>query len=1021
MLSLQADPAGARGYLVDVWQSERGLPQNTVTGVAQTPDGYLWVSTLDGLARFDGASFTVFKAGNTPALGSGRIRFLLGGRHGDLWISTQEGGLIRLRNGQFTPLALPGPTGLRSPVIQVVEENSGELWISTEDGKVLRRAGGGFSTVSTHWEASAGKGAIQVKEDARHQLWAITETGLFRVEGGRLVSALQGEAGAFTVHCPSRAGGWWIAEKNALRLWRDGQWLAGMTNPVTADTAITCGLEDPSGQLWLGSASQGVFRCATNGTLLPFGRRDGLSSQAVRTLFEDAEGNLWIGTDGGGLNRVRAPRFTVYGSAQGLSSDRVTVVTEGPDGTLWVGTDGHGLNRLVGDAAQPLAREPAAASLRVSAVLADRAGRVWVGVRYEGVLRWEDGRFRSVGGSATQGRTTRCLFEDSHGTIWVGQYNTPHLVKIEGESIHTLALPPSMPPVDVRVMAEDARGDLWIGTDGSGLLRWRAGTFTRFTREQGLGSDFIWWLRPEADGTLWIGTYGGGLTRLKNERAVTCTTREGLVDDVICHIADDGRGQFWLSSNQGVFRVAHAQLDEFADGRRPRIQCVAYGKSDGLPTLECEGGSQSAGCRTRDGRLCFPTIRGLVVVDPAGATAHPAPPPVHIEALLVDGVPAQTRRGVVSAESETPVGKSPSEGTVGPAESLRVVPGRKRFEFRYTAVDFNAPEGLRFRHRLEGVDADWVETRGQRAASYDQLPHGTYTFRVQACNREGVWNERGASLPFTVLPCFWQTWWFLSLFLLTFGSTVGWAVGHVARRRHERHVRLLERLHAAERERTRIARDLHDDLGSSLTEIGLLGALAVRASTGEIREHVARIMDRAQALAHTLDQTVWAVNPNNDSFGHLTTYVCQFAREFFEPTRIRCRLDVAPDLPDLRLTTEVRHNLFLVAKEAMHNAVQHSAASEVWLRMALADGAFTLEIADDGHGFDVGLRRESGNGLRNMAARMEEIGGQLRIRSTPADGTTVCLRLPLPRREATARHGRTHATQLRDGTPANGD
>ena len=994
---LRSENAGANRYLIDVWQGEKGLPQNTVTGIAQTSDGYLWITTLDGVARFDGVRFRMFRAGDTPALGSGRVRFLFAGRHGELWLATQEGGVVQLENGRFTPVPLPESQTVRSAVVQVAEDESGALWLSTEDGKVGRLAEGHYSPVSTNWTKGNTTG-FQVRADSQGQLWALGDLGLYQVVGGGLVLALQGKAGEYLVHCLSRFGGWWLSESSQIRLWRGGKWIAQGGNPGVAADKIACGVEDRNGHLWLGTTGSGLFRCDTQGGVLQFTKQDGLSSNSVRTLFEDTEGNLWVGTEDGGLDRLRLPLFTVYGSAQGLSSERITTVSEGQGGEIWVGTDGYGLNRLQGETARLATEEPQRASWRVSAVLVDHEGRVWAALRSGGVFRWESGSFTPLVGFATAGYPTRSLFEDSHGAVWIGQRNTRLLPRVQGGTIRTLDIPQPMPPADVRVMAEDAAGNLWFGTDGTGLLRWKDGQFTRFTRENGLSSDFIWALQPEPDGTLWIGTYGGGLTRLKDGRAVTCTTRHGLVDDVICHIADDGRGQYWFSSNQGIFRIGKAELNQFAEGKQARVQCVAYGRSDGLPALEYEGGCQPAGCRTRDGRLWFPTIRGLVVVNPADVSTNTVAPPVHIEEIIVDGQTTEAggwqRKDAVRMAAST--GSMPSSPRAG-CSGLEIGPGARRLEFHYTGLNFSAPEKLRFRHKLEGVDAEWVDTGGQREASYDQLAHGTYTFRVQACNREGVWNQAGDKLTFTVLPHFWQTGWFTGLFLVTFGGTVGWTVRYALRRRHQRQVKLLQQLHALERERTRIARDIHDDLGGSLTEIGYLGALAVRdsQSLAEAREQLVRIMDRTRELARKLDETVWAVNPKNDSVSHLATYLCDFAREFLEPTGIRCRLDVAPNLPDVTITAEVRHSVFLVIKEALNNSVKHSEATESRLRLAVCDGVMTIEVSDNGRGFVVGDRQEAGNGLRNMAARMEEVGGQFQLRSLPSQGATACLQLPL--------------------------
>ena len=973
----------ARRYLLEVWQGERGLPQNTVTGVAQTPDGYLWVSTLDGLARFDGVSFKMFRAGDTPALGSGRIRFLWSDGQGKLWIATQEGGLIQLAEGRFSPLLLPPTNGVRSAVIQVAQDPGGALWLSTEDGKVGRLAEGRLSLVHPSWDPASNQ-PYQIRADAEGRLWAISDSGLYELAGEHPQPALEGKPGDFVVCCPSRRAGWWIRSGGQLRLWAKGQWLSSVPAPALGNVALTCSLEDHAGHVWLGTAGQGVYCCDSNGALLQLKKPDGLGSDFVRALFEDHEGNIWVGTEGGGLDRLHSPLFTVYGTTQGLSSERVTTVAAGGEGELWVGTDGYGLNRLVGDKASLADDGPEAASRRVSSVLSDSRGRLWIGLRYAGVLRDEDGHFRPFEAAATGQRTTRCLFEDSQGSVWIGQYNTTALLRVQGETLHPVPLPAALAPVDVRVMAEDGEGALWIGTDGSGLLRWKDGQFTRLTRESGLGSDFIWWLRPEPDGALWIGTYGGGLTRLKDGRCATCTTRQGLGDDVICCIADDGRGQFWFSSNQGVFRASKADLNAFADGRLDRVHCIAYGKSDGLPTLECEGGSQSAGCRSRDGRLWFPTIRGLVVINPAEVSTNASPAPVYIEELVVDGQSLGTNS------------LSPTHSR-SPSSPFELPPGMKRIEFRYTALDFSAPEMLRFRHKLEGVDAEWVETGSQRQASYNQLTHGAYTFRVQACNREGVWSETGAALSFTVLPYYWQTGWFAGLCLVTFGGAVGSTVGYTLRRRHRRRLALLQRLHALERERTRIARDIHDDLGGSLTEIGYLGALAVRDSKSldEVRAQLGHIMDRTRQMARRLDETVWAVNPKNDSSGHLAAYLSHYAREFLEPTGIRCRLDIAANLPEVTLSAEVRHGVFLVVKEALNNAAKHSRATELCLRLAASDGFMTIEVSDNGHGFAPDSLPEGGNGLRNMPARIAEMGGQFDLCSSPGQGTTVRLKLPL--------------------------
>lgn len=973
------------GYIVEVWHSERGLPQNTVTGIAQTPDGYLWISTLDGLARFDGANFRMFRAGNTPALGSGRIRFLFRGGGGVLYASTQEGGLVSITGGRFAVVELPVAGAFRSPADQV-EEADGALWISMEDGWSGRLKGGVFEMVSTNW-ATVSPPGYKVRSDAAGRIFATGKSGVYRVQNDKLIPYIEAGPEGIDLACAGRKTGWWIVAGGQASFWDGGRRVRTFDIQGEKDAVLTCAMEDARGNLWLGSAGQGLFRVQANGVVTRLRKTDGLSSDHIRVLCEDNEGNVWVGTEGGGLNRLYRPVFDVYGTGEGLSSERVTAVCASAGGGFWAGTDGYGLNRVEGKEAVLAGENEASKALRVTSVLEDSRKRVWVGLRYGGVMRYESGVFKPFAKALMANRTTRCLFEDRSGNIWVGQYGTTNLICIRGESPRLIPLPPSLPPVDIRVMAEDPEGALWIGTDGAGLLRLKDGRFSRFTRENGLGSDFIWWLHPQDEG-LWIGTYGGGLSRLSEGRFVTCTMRDGLVDNVICCIVDDQRGNLWFSSNQGVFRSSRADLNAFADGKLRRIYCVAYGKSDGLPSMECEGGTQSAGCRTMDGRFWFPTIRGLVVLDPATLETNVAGPPVYIEEMVAD-----SQRLYPAAQSAENGGVIELEGGAG----------QRQVVFRCTALSFSAPESVSFRHKLEGVDAGWVETGRSREAAYDRLAPGMYTFRVQARTRDGVWSPRAAALRFAVLPVYYQTWWFMALVLVFFGLSVGWGVSYALRRRHRRKLELVQKLHALERERTRIARDIHDDLGGSLTEIGYLGALAVRdsGSLAEAREQLSVIIERTRELARRLDETVWAVNPKNDSLPQLASYLCHFAREFLEPTGIRCRLDVQEDLPDLTVSSEVRHNIFLVVKEALNNAVKHSGADQASLAVRCPGQTLVIEIADTGCGFNPGASGGdsggAGNGLRNMAARMAEIGGGFELIAAPGKGTKISLSLALRR------------------------
>ncbi|MCX6891824.1 MAG: triple tyrosine motif-containing protein, partial [Verrucomicrobia bacterium] len=487
-------------------------------------------------------------------------------------------------------------------------------------------------------------------------------------------------------------------------------------------------------------------------------------------------------------------------------------------------------------------------------------------------------------------------------------------------------------------------------------------------------------LCADPDGALWIGTLDGGLCRLKNGRFVTVNTRNGLVDSVINCILDDGLGFLWFSSFQGIFRVSKQQLNLFADGAVERLACITYGLSDGLPALDCPGGFQPAGCRTHDGRLWFPTIKGLAGVDPAQVTAPSAAPRVVIEEMSVDGV-LQPQQGPGNART-TP---------------LAVPPGPHQFEFRYTGLNFSAPECVRFRRKLEGMEKEWVEAGGQRSAWYSHLPPGDYQFRVAACNQAGVWNEPGSTLAFRVLPHFWQTWWCVAGVTTLAAAGLAGLAFYAARRRYKRRLQILETQLSVERERTRIARDIHDGVGANLTEIAWLAELAEKdaADPGEVRAQARRISSTARETVESFDEIVWAVLPRNDSLNSLIEYLGRRVDDMFDGSPTRCWFSAPRDLPDVVVAAEVRHSFYLACKETLHNVLKHARATEVRVRLTFEDSTLRVGIEDNGCGFDASAGRTSGNGLRNLRQRFHDLGGRFELQSRPGQGTRVSLAIRL--------------------------
>ncbi|MEW6157313.1 MAG: two-component regulator propeller domain-containing protein [Verrucomicrobiota bacterium] len=963
----------AHPYLIDVWQTDLGLPQNSVTTVVQSRDGYLWLGTFNGLVRFDGVRFKIFDSGNTPELGSSRILKLFEDRRGVLWIGTETGGLSSYDRGEFknytTRDGLPG-----MQINAIGEDHEGHLWIGTVSNGLSRFQNGQFTTFDQKDGLSSGS-VIALMQDKNGELLVQTDTTVSVWREGRFLRWSPGGSASFPVDkmVVCRDGGWWIAQTGTLKKWEDGKWTRAFSSEPWQQYFVTFLFEDSRQNIWLGTIGDGLYCYPADGSSRRhFSTGEGLSHAWIRCMYEDQEGSLWIGTGGGGLNRLKQKTFTMFHPDDEFSKIAILSVFADHSDQVWAGAEGGGLYRLQDGRLIRYAKEEGLVNPFVWSVFEDSRKNLWAGTWGGGLFRKEGEQFVPFTGASNIPATIVAMHEDRKGILWLGTGSG--LGRLENNDFQLYSTAQGLSHNDVRAVIEDRDGTLWIGTNGGGLNRFKDGKFTRLGRADGLSHDSVWSLYADADGVLWIGTFGGGLNRYYAGKFQSFTTSSGLPDNVICHIAEDSEQHLWLSSYRGVFRVSKSELEDFAAQRIRSINCIRFSVADGLADRQCSGGFQPAGAKTQDGRLWFPNAKGLAVVDPEHLQTNLQPPPVLIEEILIDGM------------------KVPS----GPRVHLE--PGKRRVEFFYTALSFAAPEHVRFKYQLEGVDGDWVDAGVARQASYTTLPPGQYRFRVIACNNSGVWNETGASVGLNVIPPFWRTSWFLTLVALGAIAVIAGTARHLSTKRMQRKLDQLKEQHTIEKERARIAKDIHDDLGASLTQITLLSELARTDLTkpADAEQHIRQISAMARDLTRSMDEIVWAIDPRNDTLDSLITYICKFSQDYLPLAGIRCRLDVPTALPAYPLSTEVRHNLFLACKESLTNIVKHAHATEVWIRLSIQPSSFVLSIEDNGCGFKLeanglprpgGVFSSRGNGLPNLKKRFQEIGGRFELESQPDRGT----------------------------------
>ena len=982
---------GPREFLIRNWTREDGLPGNTVMAVAQTPDGYLWVGTLDGLARFDGVRFVPMELQKSAGLSDAAVFFLQTDHAGNLWIGTLDGHLVRYSHGAFTSYSPPSHETAERYIRWIALDKADGIWSLNGEGSLNRLAGGVFEK-----EADS-PDMVTLNSDKSGKIWAAAGGELLVSDGGKLTRTWDAsEEPGFKPEClaPAREGGCWVAGNGFVRRIKDGEMKE--TRPVLQGdpAALSDLLEDDESSVWLASYGGGIQVLDKGGGIKRLTREEGLRSNLVRCLFRDREGNIWAGLEGKGLVRIRRALFASFGRAEGLSDETVLCVCEGSDGEVWIGTNGDGVYRIKDGKVRHYGAREGLANEFVWALHQDRAGRLWAGTWGGGLFRLEGEQFVDTARELGPMQVVLAMHEDSRGRLWLGQRIGPErrIVSVEQGRLRSLSVPGSLPRLDVRAIAETKDGNLWFGTMEEGLLRWNENGFTRYGKDQGLPSGSISALEVDDDGVLWAAVPGAGLILEEADRFKVVPGTEELD---LNQITDDGLGYLWCGTRNGVVRMKKAILHRLAQGEHLPLELQRFSNADGLPSNECGG----TGCRTRDGRIWFPTLSGVAAVNPRSLQVTSPVIPVLIEDVLLAGQPVQADisrlakpggGGVVAA-----IPASLAAADAPPP--LKIPPGVGQLGITYTALSFSAPDLVRFRYQLLGLDTAPVEAGATRSVRYSYLPPSIYKFQVTACNEDGVWNQQWASLPFEVLPHYWQTWWFrMAAIGVMLGSTAVAARSAIKRRLRKRML-ALERERAVEVERARIAQDLHDDLGNSLTEISFLCAVA-GSPTGspiEVKSSLASITEKSLELVKALDEIVWAVNPKNDSLRNLVNYICLFAQEFLQPASIQCRLDIPQGLPDRSVNAEQRHTIFLVTKEALANAAKHSGAAQVWLRVRFDGSTFTLIVEDDGHGFDMAALKPDRNGVQNIETRMRHLGGRGTIRSIVGRGTRVEMELRL--------------------------
>lgn len=946
--------------------------------MAQTSDGYIWVSTFGGVARFDGLRFEVFDGDIVPALVGEYFSTLRADRFGNLWLHSElsrngRKALVLGVNGRFRILG--EADGLPAAGVDCIEIGSdGALWAGDAAGRLLRFDGSRFQVIAADPPAPGWGSLGRMTPDRFGRLWAQSTASIAKFETNRWTVVYRGNQDCPML--PLHDGGVLIMDDDCRRLMR-------FENGVVREIGlIPSGLwghfvrQDSDDNIWFTTGS-GVLRLDTKGQWTHLTADDGLVVDTIRSELADREGNYWLGTDGAGLVRLKRRAIKAVGVAEGLTKRVVLSLSGDGEGGLWAAVLTGGLNHFDGQRFAPLP-EPLHSQISALAwcVYPARDGGVWCGSYGGGLLRLDSSR-RQLSRYSVESHAGMingpifAVMEDRSGAVWIG--GPGGLARLSEDRFQTWGTTNGLPDHQVNSIVEDRAGAIWIGTR-KGVSRLTGGEITTFTTIDGLSHDNIRTVFCDGDGTMWIG--GRGFTRFRDGKFSAIRGTNGLPVEVIKSILDDDLGYLWLTTPHGVLRAEKRMLHDFCDGNRAEVIFSVFDKTDGLPSNECSG-YQPASWKNPDGRLYFPTLDGVAVVDPRSLPKNSQAPPV-----IVESVSADERRIWTGGTDRLEI----------PADTTRV-------ELRYTALSFTASGRNRFRYRLENFDRDWRDAGTERGAIYTRLPPGQYTFRVLGSNSDGVWNETGASLALNVLPSWWQTVWFRgALMIAVCGGLVAAyriRIGTLTRARELQERFARELIDSQEAERKRIARELHDSLGQNLLVIKNRVAMAQHQSAQP--EKLQEQLGEAAAMTSQAIREVREISQNLrpfqlDDIG-LSKAIGAMVRKLADASPIRFHTDIA----ELRgaLPAEFEIHLYRIVQECLNNVVKHSGAADCHLTITRDSGRIRTEVSDNGRGMvSPGPGPDGGFGMRTIRERVRTLGGAVEFVSRPGEGTRVIVAIP---------------------------
>lgn len=1023
-------------YKLKNWQTEDGLPQNSVTSIIQTTDGYLWLGTYNGLCRFDGFSFSTLDTLSKSPLSNAYINALYEDRDGGLWIGTRSKGLAFLKNNHLK--IFTDKDGLPDNNINSIsQDSSGTLWIGTYGKGLVTFKNGVFTTYphpanmnihyietiftdrfDTVWIGTNGSGILKYKDGRFHTL--SQKNGL---RNGHIRDIIRDSHDR--VWIATSGGGITILDHDTIRH-------LNTDNGLSSNVILTL-YQDNAGTVWIGTEGGGLDRYV-DGKISNFSADNGLSNDVISDLYEDNQGDLWMGTLGGGLNRFRDGKFTSYTTREGLSNNFIWTVFVDSLGEVWAGTDGDGVNIIRGNKISVLNHKNGLSGDFIRTIYQDHQGRTWIGT-YKGLTILDHGKSHILNkNNGLADDVVLSLYADHHNNMWIGT-SGGGLQRFKDGKFTNYTTHNGLPNNYIRAIYEDHKGNIWIGTSGGGFSVLHNGKFSNYDVSDGLSNNIVISFYEDKDGTMWIGTHGGGLSRFKNEHFSNFTIKDGLLDDIIFSIFEDQNGYLWMSSNKGIFKVNRNELNDMAQGNISHVHSIVYGKADGMISTECNGANQPAGWQDKEGRLWYPTVSGVSMINPNKLRINTTPPIIHIKKAVADD----------------------HLDLITHPDALR--PGSHKIDFTYTAISLNTIDNVQFKYRLMGFDKQWISAGNRRNAYYTNLQPGTYEFKVIACNSDNIWNLQGATLSFVIPTPFYETYWayagYIILLFLAILGVVQWqavvvkknmaiqfekeqfrlraeqehlqriAIESKTRERenelklkaqenetnYQKERRKMEKMVATafsrgiEEERSRIAIELHDQILGSLSNVmrRIQSSLRRKPDENKGANSTDKVLPELDLISQNIRVIMDDLKPGTIEFFGLVDSLEELIRKHIDSSErtIKFQMNVPDKITNLNYYTKI--TIYRIFQEAINNAIQHGEPGNIELSIHRSKDCVVFELIDDGKGFEFEetmnelhyRNNRSGHGLMNMIHRANTISAKIHWIRNDLSGTRMKLTVPI--------------------------